>query len=259
MDDGVATKGPGERALEILHEQHRRLASLLEQVRSEAGERPGVVAQLMDELDAHRRLEQEAFYPALRLYGGSGMAQQLAARAREHRRLDELAERLAAAVEASQRVEGAVPAHGRGRSATEPAAGPGPGAGRLEMAADGLGGPPGGSRTAGPRAAGGWNGSPAPAGGMDGPAAGSLDGLIAGLAEALHQHIAAEEGELFAEARRRLDGDLARIAGELVRGMEEFRFDYDDVVEGTFPASDPPATMAAPRLRTPRPYARSRK
>lgn len=34
-------------------------------------------------------------------------------------------------------------------------------------------------------------------------------------------------------------------------GGEEARYDYDDVVEATFPASDSPATMAAPRLKVP--------
>lgn len=40
-------------------------------------------------------------------------------------------------------------------------------------------------------------------------------------------------------------------AGYDEAGHDETRYDYDDVVEATFPASDPPATMAAPRLKVP--------
>lgn len=288
--------GTGRRALEILRDQHRRLSSLLDDLRRGdlRGDRqapdPGLVTRLLDELDAHRRLEQEVFYPALRLHGGHDLAGTLQSRVAEHRRLDELAQRLGNALERMQGLEGESPPSSDGN----------PGAARLAMAAGGLATPaPAGA--GGRYAAGGGpgdEGTPAPAvpaevhgpwagtqpGGdagaagdatMAGVAAGGaaaadgttgdaragapgLQRLVAELAAAFERHRQAEEGELHPLAGQRLHSHLGGVAAELVRGMEEFRFDYDDVVEGTFPASDPPATMAAPRVRTPRLYARSR-
>ncbi|HEY8552542.1 MAG TPA: hemerythrin domain-containing protein [Thermaerobacter sp.] len=252
--------GTGDRALRILADHHRRLGQLLADAREAgAAHRPDLVAELMDELDAHRRLEQEVFYPALRRTGDATVADHLAARAAEHRQLERLAGHLGRAVE-----EGLVLDGGPG----QPDGGADP-AGAASLAPDGRSAQPAGaeSRAAEARSGGPGGRGPATEGtGGDprlGPAGdgqvGSPERLLDRLAAALADHVRREEGELFPLASRLLGGVLANLALELERGREEFRFDYDDVVEGTFPASDPPATMAAPRIRTPRLYARSRK
>ena len=226
----------GEQALEILHRQHRRLQELVDRFRAASGaaERQAVAAELLDELDAHRKLEQEVFYPALRLHGGPGAASRLAPRVDEHRRLGDLADRLAREPAVAPLVPaGAVSGNGRG-------------AGGRRLRAGGDTGREGG-----------WV-EPAPAAGGPAEAGAGGESGWEELLQRVEQHIAAEERELFPYARQELGGRLAGVARELVRGLEEFSFDYDDVVEGTFPASDPPATMAAPRVRTPAIYSRSR-
>ncbi|ADU50893.1 hypothetical protein Tmar_0778 [Thermaerobacter marianensis DSM 12885] len=302
--DGAARsggEGGADRALCLLEDRHRRLAALIGDAREHgAAHRPDLIAELLDELDAHRRLEQEVFYPALRRHGNSEIARHLSARAEEHRQLDRLARRLGEAVQGALGLaeEPAAPRDVSGRPgparATRPAGAARPAAGRteaakvqgeraarmdagaaqpagaarMEVAADPAPGVPAAARAPAPAAPADQAPGPAAARVSEpaGPGPRSAEGgrpsperLLDELATALARHTRHEEGELFPLARRRLGGDLSGLAQELVRGMEEFRFDYDDVVEGTFPASDPPATMAAPRVRTPRLYARSRK
>lgn len=74
------------------------------------------------------------------------------------------------------------------------------------------------------------------------------------LLDHLERHMEAEERELFPYAAERIEQRLPAVGLELARGMAEFTYDYDDVVEATFPASDPPATMAAPRVAVPPVY-----
>src|SRR5690606_35394732 len=79
LPDQTGRTGP--RALQILADRHRRLGRLLADAREAgAAHRPDLVVELMDELDAHRRLVQEVFYPALRRAGDATVTDRLAAR-----------------------------------------------------------------------------------------------------------------------------------------------------------------------------------
>ena len=243
LPDQTGRTGP--RALQILADRHRRLGRLLADAREAgAAHRPDLVVELMDELDAHRRLEQEVFYPALRRTGDATVSDRLAARLAEHRQLERLADRLGRAVAEGLAGEG------------------GPGPDPAVARPGGVAARPAAARSSGTAGAGlpvEGSGGPSHPGGPGGREDGTPERLLDRLAEALADHVQREEGELFPLARRHLEEGLAGLGAELERGLEEFAFDYDDVVEGTFPASDPPATMAAPRARTPRLYARSRK
>ena len=177
-------QGSDAPAIPLLLQQHRQLRALIDRYRqAPPARRPAVASELLDQLDAHGKLEREVLYPAVRLYGGAGLRQALAQRVAEHRELDL---RHAEAVRSGAYLHGGA----------------------------------------------------------------SWDDLI----RSLEAHMDAEESQFFPVVAERLGDRLPGLAAELERAREEFTFDYDDVVEGTFPASDPPATMAAPRVDMPQAY-----